>query len=59
MKSPPVQVIDLAELLSRSIKVANKPGPAKAKTEAGAAEHDEEKPEKASKGSARTKRATG
>jgi DNA end-binding protein Ku len=50
------QVIDLAELLSRSIKVANKPGPAKAKSEEeGAAAQD--KPEKA-KGSKR-KRAAG
>ena len=39
------QVIDLAELLSKSIQVANKPGPAKAKRapEAEAAD-EEEKP---------------
>jgi DNA end-binding protein Ku len=50
------QVIDLAELLSRSIKSAAKPGPAKAgNTEAAAAE---EKPEKG-KGAAKKKRATG
>jgi DNA end-binding protein Ku len=48
------QVIDLAELLSRSIKVANKPGPAKAKSEYGSAE---ERPEKAKSG--KKKRATG
>ncbi len=48
------QVIDLAELLSRSIKVANKPGPAKAKAEEAAAD---EKPEKAKNG--KKKRATG
>jgi DNA end-binding protein Ku len=50
------QVIDLAELLSRSIKSAAKPGPAKAgNTEALAAE---DKPEKG-KGAAKKKRATG
>ena len=50
------QVIDLAELLSRSIKVAAKPGPAKA----GGGENAEadEKPEKG-KSSAKKKRATG
>jgi DNA end-binding protein Ku len=48
------QVIDLAELLSRSIKVAAKPGPAKVK--ADDEEGVEEKPEKA-KGKKR--RATG
>ncbi len=50
------QVIDLAELLSRSIKVAAKPGPAKA----GGAEEPaaDEKPEKG-KGTAKRKRATG
>jgi len=52
------QVIDLAELLSRSIKVANKPGPAKTRTE------EQEKAESApkadrAKGGARKRRATG
>jgi DNA end-binding protein Ku len=55
------QVIDLAELLSRSIKSAAKPGPAKTKgDEAEQAEHaqqGEEKPEKAKAG--KKKRATG
>ena len=51
------QVIDLAELLSRSIKVAAKPGPAKTKTAETATAKEEEKPEKA-KGS-KKKRATG
>jgi DNA end-binding protein Ku len=55
------QVIDLAELLSRSIKGAAKPGPAKAKSadeasEADASGQSEEKPEK---GKGRKKRATG
>jgi DNA end-binding protein Ku len=50
------QVIDLAELLSRSIKGAAKPGPAKAKTDDEEAPATEEKPEKA-KGKKR--RATG
>jgi DNA end-binding protein Ku len=55
------QVIDLAELLSRSIKSAAKPGPAKAKSadeasEAEASGQSEEKPEK---GKGRKKRATG
>ena len=45
------QVIDLAELLSRSIKAAGKPGPAKAKT--GEAE------EKAAPAKKKIKRATG
>jgi DNA end-binding protein Ku len=50
------QVIDLAELLSRSIKGAAKPGPAKTK---GSDEQTaEEKPEKA-KGSTKKKRASG
>ena len=49
------QVIDLAELLSRSIKAAGKPGPAKAKSE----EEAEEKPEKASKAAKKGKRAAG
>jgi DNA end-binding protein Ku len=53
------QVIDLAELLSRSIKTAAKPGPAKAKTDE-AEEKPEEKPEKAAKsGGGKKKRATG
>jgi DNA end-binding protein Ku len=54
------QVIDLAELLSKSIKGAAKPGPAKAKgdedAEASETAHAEEKPEK---GKGRKKRATG
>ena len=50
------QVIDLAELLSRSIKVAAKPGPAKAGSGEDAAA--DEKPEKG-KGGAKKKRATG
>jgi DNA end-binding protein Ku len=49
------KVIDLAELLSRSIKVANRPGPAKTKTEEQEAEA---KPEKGKTG-AKKKRATG
>jgi DNA end-binding protein Ku len=52
------QVIDLAELLSRSIKVANKPGPAKTKTDDEEKTTLAEKPEK-SKGATRKKRATG
>jgi DNA end-binding protein Ku len=51
------QVIDLAELLSRSIKVANKPGPAKAKAEEEAAPVAE-KTEK-TKGGGKKKRALG
>ncbi len=49
------QVIDLAELLSRSIKVANKPGPAKAERA------DKERPEaqEKAKGGSKKKRATG
>jgi DNA end-binding protein Ku len=50
------QVIDLAELLSRSIKGATKPGPAKTKAAEEATE--EAKPEK-SKGGGKKKRATG
>jgi DNA end-binding protein Ku len=54
------QVIDLAELLSKSIKGAAKPGMAKAKaddeSEEGAAKQADEKPEK---GKGRKKRATG
>ncbi len=49
------QVIDLAELLSRSIKGAAKPGPAKTKGEEAA---EEAKPEKG-KGGSKKKRATG
>jgi hypothetical protein len=49
------QVIDLAELLSRSIKVANKPGPAKAVPEE--TKEEAARPEKA-KGT-KKKRATG
>jgi DNA end-binding protein Ku len=52
------QVIDLAELLSRSIKVANKPGPAKTKTDDEEKANFASKPEKA-KGGARKKGATG
>jgi DNA end-binding protein Ku len=50
------QVIDLAELLSRSIKAAGGPGPAKAKAEEEPAR--EEKAEKA-KGGKKGKRAAG
>jgi DNA end-binding protein Ku len=50
------QVIDLAELLSRSIKGAAKPGPAKTKGDEESAE--EAKPEKAKSGG-KKKRATG
>jgi DNA end-binding protein Ku len=50
------QVIDLAELLSRSIKGAAKPGPAK--TKGGEETKEEEKPEKG-KSSSKRKRATG
>jgi DNA end-binding protein Ku len=53
------QVIDLAELLSRSIKAAGKPGPTKVKAEAEeAAAPAEEKAEKA-KPAKKGKRATG
>ena len=54
------QVIDLADLLSRSIKVANKPGPAKAgaSDESPAHAHDEQHEQKAAKGG-KKKRATG
>jgi DNA end-binding protein Ku len=52
------QVIDLAELLSRSIKGAAKPGPAKTKgDDVEQVEQGEEKPEKAKAG--KKKRATG
>jgi DNA end-binding protein Ku len=54
------QVIDLAELLSRSIKAAGKPGPAKARSDE---EVEEQKVEKtaaaAPKGAKKGKRATG
>jgi DNA end-binding protein Ku len=50
------QVIDLAELLSRSIRVANKPGPAKAKSEEQSAAA-QDRPEKAKGG--KRKRAAG
>ena len=61
------QVIDLAELLSRSIKAAGKPGPAKAKSEEEEeATQAEAEPEKAAKGglpgegrARRGKRASG
>lgn len=47
------QVIDLAELLSRSIKAAGKPGPAKAKSE------DEEAKAEKAKAPRKSKRASG
>jgi DNA end-binding protein Ku len=50
------QVIDLAELLSRSIQVANKPGPAK--TKSNVVESAAEKTEKA-KSAPKKRRATG
>jgi DNA end-binding protein Ku len=50
------QVIDLAELLSRSIQVANKPGPAKTRT--GQAEAALPKADR-SKSGTKKKRATG
>ena len=51
------QVIDLAELLSRSIKAAGGPGPAKAKKDDE--EAPAEKAEKAHKGAKKGKRAVG
>lgn len=51
------KVIDLAELLSRSIQVANKPGPAKARV-AENAEPEDQRAERA-KPAAKKKRATG
>jgi DNA end-binding protein Ku len=58
------QVIDLAELLSRSIKAAGKPGPAKAKAEEAESAAAGEAPEKAAaggggKGAKKGKRAAG
>jgi len=54
------QVIDLAELLSRSIKAAGKPGPAKAKESSHAERSEkEEKGKVAGGGGAKKKRATG
>jgi DNA end-binding protein Ku len=56
------QVIDLADLLSRSIKVANKPGPAKAQpSEEAAPAHanDEHAEQKAERAKGKKKRATG
>jgi len=58
------QVIDLAELLSRSIQVANKPGPAKAHHApahhaADAAEHEDAEKGEKPKGQAKKKRAAG
>ncbi|HEY1695079.1 MAG TPA: Ku protein [Polyangiaceae bacterium] len=50
------QVIDLAELLSRSISAAGKPGPAKAKSDQDEAD---EKPGKAAKGAKKARRAAG
>jgi DNA end-binding protein Ku len=51
------QVIDLAELLSRSIKAAGKPGPAKAKELDPSEGEKQEKASGASGGPARSKRA--
>jgi hypothetical protein len=51
------KVIDLAELLSRSIQVANKPGPAKARS-GESAEAVDQKSERA-KPAAKKKRAAG
>ena len=54
------QVIDLAELLSKSIKAAGKPGPAKAKTDAAEEHEKAEAPAAAAKaGAKKGKRATG
>ncbi len=60
------QVIDLAELLSRSIKATGKPGPAKAKVDEAVAEEGEGEAEAVaandsakSKGAKRGKRASG
>jgi hypothetical protein len=57
------QVIDLAELLSRSIKATGKPGPAKAKSEPGETEEraaaDAEAEAGKSKPSKKAKRASG
>lgn len=50
------KVIDLAELLSRSIQVANKPGPAKAR---GGDEATEEQKSEGAKPQAKKKRAAG
>jgi DNA end-binding protein Ku len=59
-KATGAQVIDLAELLSRSIKGAAKPGPAKTKgDEAGAHEDAPAAEEKPEKGKAKRRRATG
>jgi DNA end-binding protein Ku len=52
------QVIDLAALLSKSIQVANKPGPAKAKPADDEQATADEKPE-TTKAGAKRKRATG
>jgi DNA end-binding protein Ku len=52
------QVIDLAELLSRSIKVANTPGPAKAMPDEAAKADSAQRAERG-KGAAKKKRATG
>src|SRR5579872_6989071 len=52
------QIIDLVELLSRSIKVASKPGPAKTKTDESESAVTSEKREKG-KGGAKKKRAAG
>ncbi len=52
------QVIDLAELLSRSIKAANKPGPAKAKAQEEPVDRSGTA-EKAKEGAKKRKRAAG
>jgi DNA end-binding protein Ku len=52
------QVIDLAELLSRSIQVANKPGPAKTRAVEAEAPANEQKADRAKAGP-KKKRATG
>jgi len=53
------QVIDLADLLSRSIKAAGKPGPAKAKSEEAAGAADDESKEEKAAPKKKSKRATG
>jgi DNA end-binding protein Ku len=55
-KSTGAQVIDLAELLSRSIKAAGKPGPAKARDEEAEEASEKASPAKTAK---KGKRATG
>ena len=53
------QVIDLAELLSRSIKATGKPGPAKAKEGAAESEEAAEEKKTGQGGAKKAKRATG